>query len=516
MEAVTAILNAWKKHRSCMTTIATGGGKTLVAASTSAAVQHSGRILFLANRNELCLQPLEVFQEQTGIIPGLEKATYRAPLESQIVIGSVQTLCRQKRLERFPRDHFSFIFADEAHMSAADSWRRIFDYFNTARLCGITATPFRSDSKKLTDIFEIEAYRKDLLSLVGDGYLVSPDHVDQLETAISLDNVRLKKTAEGVDYDLEEAASAIEPYFDSIAKELVQKHADKHILAFLPLIASSQKFVAACVANGLNAVHVDGEDPGREEKLEAFKAGRITLLSNSNLLHTGIDIPICNATLCLRPTRSKVLYVQIVGRSTRTVPGLIDGIETQGGRLEAIARSAKPQAFVIDPLWLSKDMSLCIPAFLVAENEEFAAEMQKRAGKSYSLTDTMRAIQREREEAILRRARAVASFRNGQVTAEYFAAATHNQGLLSYEPVYAWEGRPPSRFTKLRLEQAGIDPQSVSCEGQAREAIRLVNVRRYQERAEIRYLGALAAHDETLPLEELWNLSAEDVEERLK
>jgi superfamily II DNA or RNA helicase len=491
-EASAAITKAWTDKRSCIAVVATGGGKTLIAAGTAKRIQEKGRILFLANRNELCTQPLGAFAEQLGYVPALEKADSSAPLDARVVVASVQTLSRQKRLERFPRDHFQFIFADECHMSLADSWKRIFNHFDSAKLCGITATPFRSDAKRLTDIYECEAYRKDLFDLVDEGYLVDPDHVDRLSTAISLAQVRVKQSVEGKDYDLNDAADAIAPYFDSMARELKEKHASRHILAFLPLVASSQKFVRACQAAGINAIHVDGEDPERDQKLQAFKDGRIQLLSNSNLLHTGIDMPVCDCTLNLRPTKSKVLYAQIIGRSTRTVPGLIDHLDTVEARKSAIAGSSKPKAYIIDPLWLSEDHDLVTPAFMIAPDEEAAVEMNKVAGPSYSLRAVARKIQLEREEKIRRRLEATARFREGKVSAQFFAASIHDSTLVNYEPIFRWEEQPVTNFSKLLLTKAGIDPDSVPSEGLARKVMLAVGKRRYQGLPEVHRLGPVA------------------------
>lgn len=507
-DAAGAIIKAWKQNQHAICVVATGGGKTVIAAGTTARVRLNGggRVLFLANRNELCVQPMATFADQLGDIPALEKADSYAPLEADVVIGSVQTLSRKKRLERFPRDHFDYIFADECHMSVAASWKRIFEHFSSARRCGITATPFRSDGKTLSDLFEVEAYRKDLFSLVDDGYLVDPDHVDKLETAISLAQVRVKHTTEGLDYDAQDAADAIAPYFREIARELKAKHATRHILAFLPLVASSIKFVEACRAEGINAVHVDGEDPERDEKLAMFRAGRITLLSNASLLHTGVDIPVCDATLNLRPTKSKVLYQQIVGRSTRTVPGLIDEIPDVAGRLKAIAGSTKPQSFIIDPLWLTRDYDLVTPAFLIAPDQEFANEMDKASGTSYSLRELAARIQLEREEAIRRRLEATARFREGKIAAAYFAASIGDHALVNYTPVYSWETRPPVNFTRGLLSKAGIDPETVPSEGLARQVLLAIGRRRYKGLAEIRALGAAAEHQ----VEDLWSLTIKE------
>jgi superfamily II DNA or RNA helicase len=501
-EASKAVLKAWQEGQNTIVALATGGGKTLIAAGTSARVQ--GRVLFLANRNELCIQPLDAFRDQLGFVPAVEKAELQADLNARVVIGSVQTLSRKKRLERFPSDHFQYIFADECHLSLAESWKRIFNHFPAAKRCGITATPFRSDNKSLTELFQTEAYRKGIFELVDDGWLVNPDHVDRLETAISLAEVRVKHTVDGKDYDLQDASDAIEPYFREIAKEIKTKYASRKILAFLPLVASSEKFVAACRVEGVNAVHIDGEDPDRDVKLEQFRAGKIQLLSNSALLHTGVDIPCCDCTLNLRPTRSKVLYQQIVGRSTRVLPGVIDGLDTTQSRLEAIARSEKPRAYILDPLWLSSDHDLVTPASLIAETEEEAEALRKGASSSYSLRSLQRQIQKEREEAIRRRLEATARFREGRVQAELFAAGTHDRWLLNYQPVFAWEQKPVSKFSALLLEQRGIDPETVGSEGYARALIAAVNRRRYRHMPEIRALSNAAAAQAA----DLWQLSA--------
>ena len=510
LEACSAILKTWQTNRSHLCVVATGGGKNAIAAGTSSYLLKNGaRVLFLANRNELCQQPIGTFRDQTGIVPSLEKATFKASLNAELVIASVQTLSRQTRLERFPRNHFSHIFADEAHMAAADSWRRIFDWFPAAKVAGLTATPFRSDNKSLSDIFETESFRADLFSLVDAGWLVNPDHVDRLSTAISLADVRVKKTVTGYDYDPVESAAAIEPYFQEVAREILQRHAQRRILAFLPLIASSQKFVQACLKVGLHAVHIDGEDPDRDQKIAAFRDGKITLLSNSNLLHTGLDFPSCDCTLNLRPTRSKVLYAQIVGRSTRALPGVLDGLESAEQRLAAIKASPKPKSFILDPLWVANREALCTPSFLVAPNEEFAQEMEQKAGRSYSLRAVRDRIQAEREESIRRRLEAVARFREGIVPANYFGAAIRDDQIVNYEAIFKWEEQPPTKFSRLLLGKAGIDPDTVPSEGLARQVLQAIGRRRYQGLPEIRELAAVA-HDQGVT-EDLWKLTKSDL-----
>jgi superfamily II DNA or RNA helicase len=513
--ASDAIVSTWDKHRSGMCVVATGGGKTVIAAGTTKRIQGRGRVLYLANRNELCTQPLGAFRDQLGFVTALEKAEVKASLDAPVVIGSVQTLTRTSRLERFPRDHFSFIFADEAHGCASDSWKRIFEHFNQAKICGITATPFRSDAKSLKDIFETESYRKDLFSLVDDGWLVSPDHVDKLSSAISLANVRVKRNADGQkDYDLQESADAIQPYFEAIAREIAEKHASKFILAFLPLVASSEKFVAACKSQGINAVHIDCQDPFRQEKLQGFKDGQIQLLSNSNLLHTGIDIPKCNCTLNLRPTKSKVLYCQFIDRSSRTVPEMVENIQAVTGRLAELISSEKTRdktlAYILDPMWLTSDFDLCTPSFLIADNQEIAGEIHKAGGSSYSLRSVARAIQIEKEAAIQKRLQTVASFREGSLDADFFAASIQDHQLVNYEAVYRWEEAPPNNFDKLLLAKAGINPETARNKGHAKQLMLAIGKRRHKGLAEIRSLADVAdARGVNNP--EIWQVTKRDL-----
>jgi hypothetical protein len=208
----------------------------------------------------------------------------------------------------------------------------------------------------------------------------------------------------------------------------------------------------------------------------------------------------------LRPTRSKVLFQQVVGRSTRVLPGVIDGLKTVDQRLAAIARSDKPRAYIIDPIWLTDDHDLVTPASLVAETEEEAQAIRAKATGSYSLRAVARQVQREREEAIRRRLERAAFFLEGRVPAELFAAGTHDRGLLNYQAVFAWETKPVSKFSRLLLEQRGIDPETISSEGYARAVIAAVNRRRYRRMPEIRALGPAASAEAS----DLWTLTARE------
>ena len=150
------------------------------------------------------------------------------------------------------------------------------------------------------------------------------------------------------------------------------------------------------------------------------------------------------------------------------------------------------------------------PAFLIAGAQDVAEEMESaiKGKKSYSLREVQRNVQAEREAAIRRKLEAAARFRQGTVSAEYFAACIKDAALENWQPVYAWEKRTrPSNFSRTLLINAGIDPDSVTSEAHARKVMQAVGVRRYKRLAEIRDLAGLDGDD-------LWTLTKQQAQSR--
>ena len=120
------------------------------------------------------------------------------------------------------------------------------------------------------------------------------------------------------DYREDDLGQAIEPHLFRCAEILAEHARGRRTVVFLPLIDTSRKFVAACQALGLRAVHVDGND---RAGLEAFRAREADIIANAQLLSTGWDQPDVDCVMVLRPTRSLVLYSQMIGRGTRICAG---------------------------------------------------------------------------------------------------------------------------------------------------------------------------------------------------
>ena len=156
----------------------TGGGKTILFAKAAESFQPA-RTLIIAHREELLAQAREKTLTATGIRADIEAAERKASLDAPVVVASVQTLARESRRERFPRDHFGLIVVDEAHHVLASSYKRTLDHFEGAKVLGVTATPDRGDQKLLSDYFENVAYELTLVDLIRGRWL-SPIRVKSM------------------------------------------------------------------------------------------------------------------------------------------------------------------------------------------------------------------------------------------------------------------------------------------------------------------------------------------------
>lgn len=480
-EAVDAQECAWFEYRRTVMKMPTGSGKTL---TSSILTENSlpETTLFLGDQDELCDQPLRTFKRVSSIIPALERGKDRASLQSKVVVGSSQTLSRKVRRERFRRDHFQRIIIDEAHRGT-DRDIEICDYFETALVCGLTATPFRAGLADLSKWFGTVAYKMEPVNFVDAGF-APPEILINLPVEIDLGGLKMGMTAEGKDYKAEGTHALIEPYFDAIA-ELLKEHAPgRHGIAFLPLIESSKEFAACLRRHGITAMHVDGELHDRQLIIESFSRGEFSWLINCGLVSTGVDIPIADAFLCLRPTRSPSWYQQAKGRTWRVLPGIVDHLpekEQAAERRGLIAASAKPNTLVFDLLWQNDELGVCRPGDMYAENQYDARQIFERTkGKTDPAALAMIAAQvkAEREMAVVKALEAAAIKSGGiRVHADHVGALIGDNDLANYSPIAAWEMQPLSDRQKSALASFGVDPESVKCKGQAHKIMDAIGFR---------------------------------------
>ncbi len=430
----------------------TGTGKTIVFASIAADQVRAGdRVLILAHRGELLEQAADKLQRSTGLVSAVEKAESTC-LDSwyRVVVGSVQTLQRSARLERFPRDYFGTIIIDEAHHSITDGYRRILDYFDSAKVLGVTATPDRGDMRNLGEVFDSLAYEYKLTDAIKDGYLCRI-MAQTIPLKLDISNVALS----GGDYSVGELGTALDPYLSQIADEMAARCAGRKTVVFLPLIKTSQKFRDLLNAKGFRAAEVNGQSADRRQVLSDFEADKYNVLCNSMLLTEGWDCPSVDCVVVLRPTKVRRLYSQMVGRGTRLSPG-------------------KKDLLLLDFLWMTDRHELCRPADLVCEDKAVARQMTENLAESGGPQDIEEAAVQASEDVVAQREEALAKQLEEQrrkkaklIDPLQYEMSIQAEDLSGYVPAFGWEAGPPSAEQAAALEKLGILPEAVESAGKA-------------------------------------------------
>lgn len=451
-ESHDRVFEEWKKVDNTLLVLPTGTGKTVVFSKIiETAVKEGKRALIIAHRDELLEQARNKLEALSGLKCSIEKAEETC-LNSffRVTTGSIQTLSRDSRLSRFDRDYWDLIVIDEAHHALSESYKKVIDYFDSAKLLGVTATPDRGDLKNLGEVFESLAYEYTLPKAIKDGYL-SPIKALTIPLEIDLSSVK-QQTGDFAAGDL---GTALDPYLDAIADEMVKNASDRKIVVFLPLIETSKKFTRILNSKGFKAVEVNGQSKDREEKLRDFDDGKYNVLCNSMLLTEGWDCPSVDCVVVLRPTKVRALYSQMVGRGTRLYPG-------------------KEELLILDFLWHSEKHKLIHPAHLVCSNEEVANKMTENIEAKGSSTDILEEeeiaqndVLQERENSLAEQLKEMKKRKRKLVDPLQFELSIKAEDLANYVPSFGWEMGPPTEKQLQALERKGIFPDEIDCAGKA-------------------------------------------------
>ena len=463
-EAKEAVFEQWENGtRRTLLVLPTGCGKTIVFAKiTEDCVKHGDRVLILAHRGELLEQAADKIHKATGLGCAVEKAEESCQGSwFRIVVGSVQTLMREKRLGRFPADYFNTIIIDEAHHCISDSYQRVLQHFPEAHVLGVTATPDRGDMRNLGQYFETLAYEYTLPKAIKEGYLC-PIKALTIPLKIDMSNV----SVQAGDFKAGDISTALDPYLERIAQEMEKYCRDKKTVVFLPLVKTSQKFRDILNGHGFQAAEVNGDSQDRSEVLEAFEKGNDNVLCNSMLLTEGWDCPSVDCVVVLRPTKVRSLYCQMVGRGTRLSPG-------------------KDHLLLLDFLWHTERHELCHPASLICQDEEVARQMTKNIEEAGCPVDIEEAEKTAAEDVVAQREEALAKQldemkrRKGRlVDPLQFEMSIQAEDLSGYVPAFGWEMAPPSDDQKRTLEKLGINAENIDNAGKASKLLDRLNKRK--------------------------------------
>lgn len=458
VDAFNSITKGFGQYNKQLAVKPTGSGKTILFAHLAQHYQPR-KTLVLAHREELIQQAVDKIHKATGLVAQVEMGDSRAGYDAPVVVASVQTLMREARRNRWPRDHFGLIVIDEAHHVLADSYLSILGYFDEhSYVLGVTATPDRGDKKNLGRYFENIAVEISLLDLIKQNWL-SPIRVKTVPLGLDLRGVR---TTAG-DFNAEDLGHAIEPYLARIADVMVE-HRDRKSIVFLPLISLSQHFARLCRERGLAAEHVDGQSRERAETLARFARNETRLLTNAMLLTEGFDEPSIDCVVCLRPTKMRGLYAQIVGRGTRIYPN-------------------KDHLLLLDFLWLSEDHNLVKPAHLIAGSTEEAEQISEKLGGDGDLEEAKESADADRARSLRERLEQNRKRKGSTFDAIEFALSINDLSIAEFSPTMHWHEDGITAKQAELLERFGFDVTTVRSKGQASAILERVFLRRELELA---------------------------------
>ena len=311
-------------HKRQVCALATGGGKTVVAAHLGHRAAAKGRrMLFIVDRIELCGQAAETFNDMglsVGILRGDATSYTRA---DEIIVASIQTI-----RSRSAPDWMDFAIIDECHILHSEHIR-LMEAWSDKAFIGLSATPLRKGlGKYFTNLVRGPSIRE----LTEQGFLVKVRaYAPQADAILSaLDGVSCGTTTAGYDYKDAELGAAMnrKELVGDIVKTWHEKGEDRPTLCFAVNIAHSKSIRDDFIAAGVNAAHLDAytDATERREIIDGFKAGAIKLLTSVNVLGIGFNVPDASCLILARPTLSEALHIQQCGRGIRTAPGKEDCI----------------------------------------------------------------------------------------------------------------------------------------------------------------------------------------------
>jgi superfamily II DNA or RNA helicase len=339
-EAINAVIREWHEGVTRqLVSLPTGSGKTIIFALLA---QRLGlRTLVLAHREELLTQAVQkIRMVDPSMNAGILRAEDSTGLYTDICVASVQTATKDKRIDALKDRGIRLCVVDEAHHAVARSYMKIFDGLGFMSgdagklLAGVTATAYRGDDSALGDVFEKVTFERTILSMMKAGYLCDARGVS-VKTETDLSGVH---TARG-DFDASELSDVIDipSRNELIAETYLKECPDRKAVVFCVGVEHARNVSEAFRNAGVASLPIHGEMERMERSaaLLAYEKGDVRVLTNCAVLTEGWDDPATSAVMMARPTKSRALWVQCVGRGLRTYPGkkdclIVDFADTAG------------------------------------------------------------------------------------------------------------------------------------------------------------------------------------------
>jgi len=431
--AVDSAYAQWQDCRSTLINLATGLGKSICFAETMRRwdVAEQGKILLIAHRTELIFQAVG-HAKRAGLTCGIEMAGRYAKGKEDVIVASVQSLnasqkcgicfgegcdmCSNGKVKRFtrfnPRD-FGLVTIDEAHHAVATGYRNVLTWFGSnpnQKTLLVTATPKRQDKVGMHNVCESVAYEMDLKAGIDEGWLVP---IRQKFVTVEGLDISKVKTSKGdlQQGQLEQAFLGLdedeERMLHSIVKPTLMEAQGRKTIVFASGKEHANKLAACFNANGVEAgVVTDDTDLAiRAELVERYSNGDLQVLVNCMCFTEGFDAPKTAIIANCRPTKSEALYLQIIGRGTRPLAGIVDGPETAAERKAAIEASEKSHCVVLDFCGNSGEHKLVSVADVLAGDSvdpidlAQAIAIAKEDGETVDTEELIEKVKQARKEA---------------------------------------------------------------------------------------------------------------------
>lgn len=478
-----AVVAAWREAVSTLVVMPTGTGKTVLFADL---IRRSfpRRAMVLAHREELIWQALDKIKRVTGLNCDIEMADHRSAMDGlfggpAVVISTIQTHNAGGdgggRMGKFDPRHFGLLIIDEAHHATSPSYRRVIDYYRTnpaLRVVGVTATPDRADEEALGQVFESVAFDYEILDAINDGWLTPIDQ--QIVVVEGLDFSHVRTTAGDLNGADLAAVMEFEKNLQGIAGPAIEIIGPKRALVFTASVAHAERL---CEIFNRHRAGMAGWVCGKTDKderrklLANFASGAVQVVCNCGVLTEGFDDPGVEVVIMGRPTKSRSLYAQMVGRATRPLPGVVDGLETAEERKAAMAASRKPGCLVVDFVGNSGQHKLVTSADILGGKVSEAAIARavaeaREAGQPVRMGDALAEAEKEEQLLAVERQRREAASRARLVArARYSARAVDPFEVFDISPARerGWDrGKQLSEKQRGLLLKQGIDPEAVN------------------------------------------------------
>lgn len=398
-----AALNALNKGiNKQLNVMATGTGKTFCEVKLIDKLQYK-RGLWITDREELIDQSAVAFIEskfdtdfgirKNGFVDfiksdtklngdfqiGLIKSDIFKP-QGNVVMASAQTLHR--RLDQLNPEEFDYVVCDEAHLFAAKTFVKAVNYFNPKLLRGLTATPYRADGLPLGNIFDQIVFEYGMIDGIRDGYLCEMDAV-RIRTNVSLDKVH----SLAGDLNQKELANEVNTLTRNnlVADSYIKYCNGRQGIFFGVDIQHCLDMEEAFKMKGIKALAVSSNEEltgDRHEGIRSYKEGKIDVLINVNLTTTGFDHPNTGCIGMARPTKSKTLYSQAVGRGSRLKDD--DYVARFGQNCTVLDFvDVTNRHNLVNAHELDKELPIEDRAFISNEKREKLLESRKKTSKIY-------------------------------------------------------------------------------------------------------------------------------------